>query len=51
MNPFQCLVGTVLLLHSALNRLLGYDLKYPTGFKGTHLGPIGQSTALVDQLA
>ncbi|MBW3128650.1 DUF4260 domain-containing protein [Hymenobacter profundi] len=35
------LAGTVLLLHSAFDRLLGYGLKYATGFHDTHLGPVG----------
>lgn len=34
------LAGAVLLFHSAVDRLLGYGLKYATGFKATHLGPL-----------
>ena len=30
-------VGTLLFGHSALDRLLGYGLKYPDSFKHTHL--------------
>ncbi|TPG66408.1 DUF4260 domain-containing protein [Hymenobacter nivis] len=37
-SPPLLLAGTVLLLHSAFDRLLGYGLKYGTGFRHTHLG-------------
>jgi hypothetical protein len=33
--------GLVLFAHSALDRTLGYGLKYPDSFKHTHLGHIG----------
>lgn len=33
--------GTVLLAHSAFDRMLGYGLKYHRGFHFTHLGLIG----------
>lgn len=36
------LVGAVLLAHTGIDRALGYGLKYPTGFKDTHLGRIGR---------
>ncbi|RZL13173.1 MAG: DUF4260 family protein [Hymenobacter sp.] len=36
-QPLLVLAGTVLLLHSAFDRLLGYGLKYATGFQDTHL--------------
>ncbi|HZA60301.1 MAG TPA: DUF4260 domain-containing protein [Actinomycetota bacterium] len=29
--------------HIGMDRLLGYGLKYPTGFQDTHLGRIGRS--------
>ncbi len=29
--------------HIGMDRLLGYGLKEPTGFRDTHLGPIGRS--------
>lgn len=35
-------MGTVLLFHSAFDRLLGYGLKYATGFQDTHLGGVGK---------
>lgn len=40
-QPALLLAGTVLLFHSAFDRLLGYGLKYGTGFKDTHLGHVG----------
>jgi hypothetical protein len=36
--PVLMLAGTVLLFHSAFDRMLGYGLKYSTGFHDTHLG-------------
>jgi hypothetical protein len=42
-QPVLLLAGTVLLGHSAFDRLLGYGLKYATGFKDTHLGSAGVS--------
>ena len=41
-QPLLLLAGTVLLFHSALDRLLGYGLKYATGFRDTHLGRVGK---------
>lgn len=40
-QPVLLLAGTVLLFHSAFDRLLGYGLKYETGFRDTHLGHAG----------
>ena len=40
-QPVLLLVGTVLLFHSAADRLLGYGLKYATSFRDTHLGRVG----------
>ncbi|UYZ60978.1 DUF4260 domain-containing protein [Hymenobacter latericus] len=40
--PVLLLAGAVLLAHAAFDRLLGYGLKYPTGFQDTHLGRIGR---------
>lgn len=34
--------GIIMFSHSSLDRLLGYGLKYDTGFKFTHLGEIGK---------
>lgn len=36
------LAGIILLGHSAMDRMLGYGLKYATGFQDTHLGKIGK---------
>lgn len=41
-QPMLELAGTVLFFHSAVDRLLGYGLKYTTGFRDTHLGRVGQ---------
>ncbi len=38
-NPLL-LAGTVLLFHSSFDRVLGYGLKYATGFRDTHLGTL-----------
>lgn len=35
--------GAILLGHLAFDRILGYGLKYETGFKDTHLGRIGKN--------
>ena len=40
-QPGLQLAGTVLLFHSAFDRLLGYGLKYTTSFHDTHLGRVG----------
>lgn len=40
--PVLVLAGTILLFHSAFDRLLGYGLKYATGFQDTHLGRVGK---------
>lgn len=38
--PLYQLVGIILFSHSALDRAMGYGLKYDKGFKFTHLGEI-----------
>ncbi len=38
------LCGVILFSHSALDRALGYGLKYKDQFKHTHLGWIGKSS-------
>jgi len=43
--PTLLLAGAVLLGHSAFDRLLGYGLKYGSGFGDTHLGRVGRSAA------
>ncbi len=40
--PLCQLIGSILFSHSALDRMLGYGLKYEKGFKFTHLGEIGK---------
>lgn len=40
--PTLLLVGIILLGHSAMDRALGYGLKYSSGFHDTHLGRIGK---------
>jgi len=42
-QPYVLLAGIILLGHSAMDRTLGYGLKYTTGFQDTHLGKIGRS--------
>lgn len=41
--PVLQLVGVIMFSHAAFDRLLGYGLKYESGFKYTHLGEIGKS--------
>lgn len=40
--PLCQLIGVILFSHSALDRALGYGLKYDKGFKFTNLGEIGK---------
>lgn len=42
-QPVMQLTGVILFSHSALDRILGYGLKYEKGFKHTHLGEIGKT--------
>lgn len=39
--PLVATVGTVLLGHGAVDRILGFGLKYPDAFSSTHLGSLG----------
>jgi hypothetical protein len=39
--PFCVAAAVVWAAHIALDRALGYGLKYPTGFGDTHLGRVG----------
>lgn len=41
-QPVIQLIGVILFSHSAMDRMLGYGLKYNEGFKYTHLGKIGK---------
>ncbi|MBO0948710.1 DUF4260 domain-containing protein [Fibrella forsythiae] len=40
-NSYLLLAGIILFGHSAMDRMMGYGLKYTTGFNVTHLGEIG----------
>jgi hypothetical protein len=42
LNVVIQLLAIILFSHSAMDRMLGYGLKYETGFKYTHLGQIGK---------
>ena len=42
-SPEIELAGLVLLGHSSLDRVMGYGLKFTTGFKFTHLGTMGNN--------
>ncbi len=42
-SPIMQLTGVILFAHSAMDRIMGYGLKYDKGFKFTHLGEIGNS--------
>ncbi|MEP6765304.1 MAG: DUF4260 domain-containing protein [Gemmatimonadaceae bacterium] len=42
-NRMLLLTGTIWLTHIGLDRMLGYGLKYPSGFQDTHLGRIGRN--------
>ncbi|WP_310559450.1 DUF4260 domain-containing protein [Flavobacterium sp.] len=41
-NTLIQLTGIILFAHSSMDRMMGYGLKYETGFKFTHLGDIGK---------
>jgi len=41
-HPLLSLIGIILFGHSAMDRALGYGLKYEDDFKNTHLGWIGK---------
>ncbi len=43
-NLVIMLVGTILFSHAALDRTMGYGLKYEDSFSNTHLGKIGKSS-------
>lgn len=38
--PFAVAVALVWLAHIGVDRLVGYGLKYPSGFRDTHLGRV-----------
>lgn len=41
MLPIVQLIGTILFIHTAMDRIFGFGLKYEKGFTFTHLGEIG----------
>ena len=45
-QPGLLAAGLIWTAHIGLDRALGYGLKLPTGFRDTHLGPIGRARAL-----
>ena len=42
-SPLLGQIGSILVAHVGIDRLLGYGLKYPTSFQDTHLGRIGRN--------
>ncbi|HSZ86410.1 MAG TPA: DUF4260 domain-containing protein [Puia sp.] len=42
-NEVLQLSGIILFGHSSMDRMMGYGLKYETGFTFTHLGAIGKN--------
>src|SRR5271168_3956290 len=42
-SPIACALGLIWIAHIGMDRMLGYGLKYPTGFSDTHLGRIGRN--------
>lgn len=42
-NELLKLIGIILFSHSAVDRIFGYELKYPDSFKNTHLRKIGKN--------
>jgi hypothetical protein len=38
--PWLVAAGLIWLAHIGMDRTVGYGLKFPTGFKDTHLGPV-----------
>lgn len=44
-NQYLLLTGLLLFSHASFDRIMGYGLKYITGFNDTHLGSIGRKKA------
>ncbi len=44
-NPVLQLIGIMLFGHAAMDRVMGYGLKYPDHFKHTHLGWLPEGKA------
>lgn len=41
-EPFAIAIALIWVAHIGMDRMLGYGLKYETGFTDTHLGKIGK---------
>jgi hypothetical protein len=39
-------IGILLFTHASFDRIMGYGLKYSTGFKNTHLGKLKEDQAI-----
>ena len=48
-NRTALAVGLIWIAHIAFDRMLGLGLKYPEGFRFTHLGPVGRVREIVEQ--
>lgn len=44
-GPFVGAVGLIWMAHIGFDRMLGYGLKYDSGFHDTHLGTIGSGSS------
>ena len=42
-SPVATALGLIWIAHIGMDRMLGYGLKYPSGFSDTHLGRIGRA--------
>jgi len=42
-SPIASALGLIWIAHIGMDRMLGYGLKYASGFSDTHLGRIGRS--------
>ncbi|HVF01515.1 MAG TPA: DUF4260 domain-containing protein [Rubrobacteraceae bacterium] len=40
-SPLYVSLGLIWFAHIGFDRMIGFRLKYPTGFRDTHLGRIG----------
>jgi hypothetical protein len=43
-EPLALAIAVIWLAHIGMDRMLGYGLKYETGFSDTHLGKIGKES-------
>jgi hypothetical protein len=42
-SPLALALGLIWIAHIGMDRMFGYGLKYPSGFRDTHLGRIGRA--------